>query len=133
MEKNQFNYTYKAPTEEERKEIDSIRRQYQSEEKGISKIDRLRKLDAYVKNSAVIASLIFGIVGCLIFGLGFAMVLEWNMVLLGVVSGVVGIALMIPAYPIYCSVYKKNKEKYRAEILQLSEELLNETSSNKQE
>lgn len=29
MDNKQFNYTYKAPTEEERREIESIKRQYE--------------------------------------------------------------------------------------------------------
>ena len=49
---NQFNYRYTAPTEEERKEIDSIRRQYAPQEQTETKIERLRRLDALVKNTA---------------------------------------------------------------------------------
>ena len=38
---NQFNFKYTAPTEEERKEIDSIRRQYTPQEKTETKLERL--------------------------------------------------------------------------------------------
>lgn len=123
---NQFNYRYTAPTEEERKEIDSIRRQYAPQEKTETKLERLRRLDALVKNTAVIWSLVFGVIGCLIFGLGLTMVLEWNILLWGIILMVVGSVPMALAYPVYKSVLDKGKAKYGDEILRLSEELLNE-------
>ena len=46
---NQFNFKYTAPTEEERKEIDSIRRQYAPQEKTETKLEKLRRLDGLVK------------------------------------------------------------------------------------
>ena len=44
-----FEYKYTAPTMEERKEIDSIRRQYLPTDKSMTKMDRLRYLDRKVK------------------------------------------------------------------------------------
>ncbi len=123
---NQFNFKYSAPTEEERKEIDSIRRQYLPQEKTESKIERLRRLDSLVKNTAVICSLCLGVVGCLIFGLGLAMILEWNIIVWGVALMVLGVVPMAVAYPVYQKVLKKYKNRYGAEILRLSEEILNE-------
>ena len=122
-----FNYTYTAPTEEERKEITLIRKQYQPIEKTESKLDRLRRLDSAVKNTPIILSLIFGIVGCLIFGLGLALILEWNIWLWGIVLMVIGSVPMAIAYPVYKLALNKGKAKYGDEILRLSEELLNES------
>ena len=123
---NQFNFRYTAPTEEERKEIDSIRRQYAPQEKTETKLERLRRLDSLVKNTAVIWSLVFGVIGCLIFGLGLTMVLEWSILLWGIVLMVIGSVPMAIAYPIYNKLLRKGKAKYGDEILRLSEELLNE-------
>ena len=126
---NKFNYKYTAPTEDERREIDSIRRQYTPSDNGEtseSKLQRLRRLDALVKNTAVIWSLCFGIVGVLIFGLGFSMILQWNIIPWGVAVAVVGCAPMAIAYPVYKKILKIYKERYSEEILKLSEELLNE-------
>ena len=67
---NQFNFKYTAPTEEERKEIDSIRRQYVPQERTETKMERLRRLDTLVKSTASVWGLCLGVVGCLIFGLG---------------------------------------------------------------
>ena len=123
---NQFNYKYSAPTEEERREIDSIRRQYAPKEQTESKIERLRRLDALVKNTAIIWSLCLGVIGTLIFGLGLTLILEWNVFPWGLVVMAVGSLPIIIAYPVYKLVLKKYKNRYGEEILRLSEELLNE-------
>ena len=123
---NQFNFRYTAPTEEERKEIDSIRRQYAPQEKTETKLERLRRLDSLVKNTAIIWSLVLGVLGCLIFGLGLTMILEWDILLWGIILMVVGSVPMAVAFPIYNKLLKKGKAKYGDEILRLSEELLNE-------
>lgn len=124
---NQFNYKYTAPTEEERKEIDSIRRQYAPQEQTETKLERLRRLDGLVKNTAIIWSLILGVIGCLIFGLGLTMVLEWSILLWGIVLMVIGSVPMAIAYPVYKLALNKGKAKYGDDILRLSEELLNES------
>ncbi len=127
MEEKQtkFEFNYSAPSEQERKEIESIRRQYTTvTETKDDKLFRLRKLNSYVNNSATIIGLVFGVIGLLIFGLGMTMVLEWSLVLWGVIVGAVGVIPMVIAYPVYKAVYKKNKLKYGEEILALSNELL---------
>ena len=129
MEKNgkEFEFNYTAPSEAERKEIVSIRRQYEPQgEKKESKMERLRRLDAHVKNSANAISLVLGICGVLVFGLGLTMMLEWALYFCGVVVGVVGAIPTALAYPVYKSILKKNKQKYGKEILDLTEELLKE-------
>ena len=123
---NQFNFKYTAPTEEERKVIDSIRRQYAPQEHVESKIERLRRLDALVKNTAIIWSLVLGVVGTLVLGLGLTMILEWSIWLWGIVLMVIGSVPMAIAYPVYKLALNKGKAKYGDEILRLSEELLNE-------
>ena len=124
---NQFNFKYTAPNEEERKEIDSIRRQYLPREQTESKIDKLRRLDGLVKNIPTIWSLCLGIVGILIFGLGLTMILEWNIWIWGIVLMVIGSVSMAIAYPVYKLILNKGKAKYGEEILHLSKELLNES------
>ena len=125
----QFNFKYTAPSQEERKEIDSIRRQYCPSEQKESKLERLRRLDALVKNSAVIWSLVLGILGLLTFGLGLTMILEWNIWLWGIVLMGAGSILVAIAYPVYKLTLNKGKAKYGDEILRLSEELLNESEN----
>lgn len=124
---DKFEYNYSAPTEAERKEIDSIRRQYETRvDSEQSKLERIRELDKRVKNGAMITSLTVGIIGTLIFGTGLSMVLEFGQAFLGVIISVVGVIPMIIAYPLYKGVLKKNKKKFGEEILRLSKELLKE-------
>ena len=123
---NQFNFKYTAPSQEERKEIDSIRRQYCPQEQTETKLERLRRLDSLVKNTALIWSLVLGVIGTLVLGLGLTMILQWNIWLWGIVLMVIGSIPMAIAYPVYMSVLKKYKNRYGDEILRLSEELLNE-------
>ena len=123
---NQFNYRYAAPTEEERKEIASIRRQYEPQDKQETKLEKLRRLDGLVKSVPTVWALVLGVVGTLLFGTGLAMILEWNIWLWGVVFMAIGSIPMALAYPVYKVVLKKYKNRYGEEILRLSEELLNE-------
>ena len=123
---NQFNFKYTALSQEERKEIDSIRRQYAPQEKTETKLERLRRLDGLVKNTAIIWSLVLGVVGTLVLGLGLTMILEWSIWLWGVLLMVIGCVPVAIAYPVYKSVLKKYKNRYGEEILTLSQELLNE-------
>ena len=126
---NQFNFKYNEPTEEERKEIDSIRRQYAPQEHVETKLERLRRLDSLVKNTAIIWSLVLGVVGTLVLGLGLTMILEWGIWLWGIVLMIIGSAPIAIAYPVYKLALNKGKAKYGDEILRLSEELLNETEN----
>lgn len=123
---NQFHFKYTAPTEAERKEINSIRRQYSPQEQTETKLERLRRLDGLVKNTASVWGLCLGVIGILIFGLGLTMILEWHILLWGIVLAGVGCVPMAIAYPVYKKVLKKYKNRYGEEILKLSEELLNE-------
>lgn len=119
-----FKYNYSAPTSAERKEIESIRRSYLPEDNSVSKLSYLRKLDNKVKNYPTIISLALGIVSLLIFGLGLTMVLEFNLVIWGILVCLVGLAAMLFVYPIFLKISKFLKDKYSEEILKISEELL---------
>ena len=126
MKNNDFEYRYVAPTASERLEIESIRDKYMKKGKSESKLEILRKLDNKVKNIPTAISLAIGIVGTLIFGLGIAMILEWSIIVWGVVVGIIGLIPTLLAYPAYLKSYKFYKNKYSKEILNLSDELLND-------
>lgn len=129
MQDKQFHYTYSAPTDEERKEIDSIRKQYVPEQRTETKLQRLRRLDKKVKCTPTAVALTLGIVGTLVFGLGLTMVLEWNLWLWGVLFAVFGGALAASAYPIHSCLLQRYKRRYGAEILKLPEEILGDGKS----
>ena len=115
-----FSYTYSAANHQE---VLRIRQKYlpQSE----SKLDELKRLDGLVQSSGVTESLCAGIGGCLIFGLGLCLAMEviGNMVWLGILLGLAGMAGMLAAFPVYRKVFNKAKMRYSPRILELTAEL----------
>lgn len=119
-----FKYNYQAPTAEERREIESIRNSYLPQNKQADKLLTLRRLDSKVRNIPKTIALSIGIVGILIFGLGLAMILEWQIMFWGIMISVIGLIIMLINYPLFVKITKGIKGKYSDQILNLSEELL---------
>ncbi|MBQ8302848.1 MAG: hypothetical protein IJX97_04820 [Clostridia bacterium] len=124
--KDKFTYTYSAPTEAERREIESIRRQYKPEKSEDSSIERLRRLHSKVTGSATAASLALGVSGLLIFGGGLALVLELGMMVIGIILSAIAVIPIALAYPVYNKVINDGKKRYGDEIIRLSDEILGE-------
>ena len=120
-----FEYVYNAPTEEERREIEDIRKRVVSEDQPKGKLDRLRTLNNAVYRPPLIIAWIMGVMGVLIMGTGLTMVLEWRVFFWGIVVGLSGCAVAACAYPVFKRTIKRNKRKYGEEIIKLSDELLN--------
>lgn len=122
MENNKevFEYTYSANQQEE---IERIRRKYMPKEE--DKMELLRKLDKDVTKQGTIWSLVIGVIGCLLFSLGMCCTMVWadSSFLLGIVVGVIGMAVMGMAYPVYVKITKKQRAKLAPQILALTEEL----------
>ena len=128
--RNKFNYIYSAPTETERKEIEEIRSQYLPDAKNNEKMERLKALDSFVRNTAKLVAFSFGIFGILVFGLGLSMVLSWGVIVWGSIVCVLGACFVSAAYPLSRIIFQRNKKKYGPEILRLSRELLNERTDS---
>lgn len=123
--KEGFSYTYSASQQEE---IEQIRKKYLPKESG--GMEELRRLDAMVERQGLITSLCLGIGGTLLLGIGLCCVLMWTRFFaLGVVVGVIGIVGIALAYPANQYVIKKEREKNAPRILELTEELLHDSSS----
>ena len=123
---DKFEYKYNAPTQEEKDEINEILNNYLPKDEKETKFEILRKLDFKVKNNPMIFGLSCGIIGNLIFGLGLTCVLEWNLLVLGIIISVIGLFIITIAYPLYNKLHSYYKNKYKDEIIKLSRELLNE-------
>lgn len=117
---NTFSYTYSA---KENQEVLNIRRKYMPQEE--SKLDELKRLDNLVQSSGVMEALCAGVGGALIFGLGMCLAMEviGQMIWLGVILGLIGMAGMLAAYPVYRKFFVKAKAQHAPRILQLTEEL----------
>lgn len=130
MEKKEtecFNYTYSAKQQEE---IKAIRKKYMAPEE--NKMEQLRRLDASVTRKATVRSVTIGVIGALIMGLGMSISMTdigavfgpFLSMVIGIVIGIVGIALVCLAYPIYSRTLKAERERIAPEVLRLSDELM---------
>ena len=62
-----------------------------------------RKMDgkpAIVFNGKAIATTLFGVLAAVVFGVGMCMTMVWNMMVPGIIVGIVGIVLLICLIPI---------------------------------
>ena len=118
----QFSYTYSA---KQQKEVERIRNKYVSKEE--SKMEKLIRLDKQAERPGTIVSLIVGILGSLILGVGMCCVLVWNSSIenfvAGIVIGVIGMLVAGLAYPIYKKITKKERAKIAEQVIALSNEL----------
>ena len=116
-----------------------IRAQYM--EKQASELDELRKLDAKVKRPANVFAYLFGGVSAVIMGAGMSLVMTdigstigiENALIPGIVIGAVGLAMAVLTYPMYKGILNSRRKKYSAEILKLSEKILNNQGEKQNE
>ena len=97
-------------------------------------MSRLRKLDDKVTKKATVMSLVPGIIGALVLGMGMSLVMtdlgslfgmtEIMKMTVGIVVGILGMILVALAYPTYKKVLKEERDKAAPEILKLTEELM---------
>ena len=108
-----------------------IRSQYV--EKNSTELDELRHLDKKVKRPANIFAYSFGVISSIIMGMGMSLVMTdigatlgiTNAIVPGIIIGATGLGLALLTYPIYKKILGNRKNKYRSEILTVSENLLN--------
>ncbi len=120
-QENTFHYTYSA---KEQEEVKKIRSRYLPKEE--NKMEKLRRLDKRAGEKATVVSLVVGIVGALLLGLGMSCCMVWAgaWFVPGIVIGVAGIALASLAYPLYERISRKERERIAPEILRLTDELM---------
>ena len=126
-----FQYTYSA---REQAELKRIREKYTAPTEVEDKMERLRRLDTSVTNTAQAIALVFGIVGILMLGFGMSLImtdlaeilgLHSDMAMaLGIIVGIAGGIFTGFAYPIYNAVVKAKRKKLAPEILRLTDELM---------
>lgn len=116
-----FHFTYSA---KEQEEIKRIREKYVPREE--NKMEQLRRLDQSVTQKGTMSSIIIGIIGTLLLGIGMCCTMVWQgfWFIPGIIIGVMGIAIVAMAYPVYNYVTKKEREKIAPEIIRLTDELI---------
>ena len=127
MENNQsFEFTYSA---ERQQEVEAIRKMYLPKEE--DKMKQLRRLHSIPTQKAQAASIAIGVLRTLILGTGMSLcmtdlgaALGHLAMVIGILVGVLGLAMVAMAYPLYNIVLRKERQRIAPEILRLSEELL---------
>ena len=105
---------------------EAIAKEYSKKEE--SKVIALKKLDRKAKLPAQVFTYTFGIVSALIFGLGMCLAMKvigegTSMFVIGIIIGVIGMALMGINYPIYKKILENSKKKYAYDIIALAKEI----------
>ena len=118
-----YRYTYRALTPDQRREAESILREYEQPTENVeSDFQRLQRLQNRIERILAVFGLSFGVVGCLIFGGGLSMVLlNIEQLVLQVCGGVLcvlGVVVMAATYPLHRRLEKRLKEKHKEEIVQ---------------
>ncbi|MBQ8200197.1 MAG: hypothetical protein IJZ74_00350 [Clostridia bacterium] len=116
-----FQYTYSS---REQAAVREIRSKYLPKEE--SQLEQLQRLDASVTQKATMYAIIVGVIGAMILGAGMSCCMVWTSALLipGIVIGVIGMAVLAVAYPLYNHTLKKERERIAPEILRLTDELM---------
>lgn len=122
-EKNEsFSYTYSAKQQEE---VKRIRQKYIPPEE--DRLEQLRRLDESATRPGRIASIAVGVVSALVLGVGMCCTMVWTQFFVpGIVIGVIGIAGVCAAYPIYTKMVKRRRKQLAPQIMRLSQELMGE-------
>ena len=108
-----------------------IRTQYM--EKTPSELDALRELDSKVKRPANVFAYAFGSISAIIMGAGMSLVMTdigatvgiTSALVPGIAIGVLGLGMALLTYPMYKGILNSRKKKYGAEILKLSDDIMN--------
>ena len=108
-----------------------IRTQYV--EKESTELDALRELDAKVKRPANVFGYTFGSISAIVMGAGMSLVMTdigaaigiTGALVLGILVGTLGLGMALLTYPMYKRILNSRKEKYGAEILALSDKIMN--------
>ncbi|MCM1114776.1 MAG: hypothetical protein NC397_04685 [Clostridium sp.] len=124
MDNNEtFTYSYSADQQEE---INAIRQKYMP--KKDDKMEQLRRLDNSVAKKGTMISIAAGVVGVLLLGVGMCCTMVWadKFFVIGIIIGLIGIAVIAAAYPVYNKITKREKEKIAPLIIRLTDELIKE-------
>jgi len=117
------NYTYHFSASQQA-EIRAIRQKYLPPEE--DRMVLLRRLDESVTRKGTAAALSLGVASTLLMGLGMSLCLVWggSAFVPGIACGLLGMAGMGAAYPLYRCMIRRERAKLAPQILKLTEELL---------
>ena len=119
MSNEKFTYSYYPARNDEAERIAA--KYLSAEQKSDSDLERLKRLD----RRAELPGIATGLFGVLILCLGIGLVLSFDHLTMGLILGLAGLGVAAIATPVSRAVTKRSREKYRDEILALSEKIKN--------
>lgn len=121
-----FSFTYSAA---QQAEVEKIRKKYLPQQE--DKMEELRRLDRSATRTAQAWAITLGVIGALVLGLGMSLAMTElgaplgnGAILVAVVIGLAGMALVALAYPLYNRVLERERQRIAPEILRLTDELM---------
>ena len=110
--------------------VQKIRTQYT--EKEHTAIDELKAMDSKVKRPANVFAYTFGSIASVSMGSGMSLVMTEigevvgiaNPMPVGIVVGIIGLAMAIVNYPIYKGILNSLRKKYADKIISLSDKIM---------
>ena len=110
--------------------VEKIRSQYTEQEH--TELDALKALDIKVKKPATVFGYTYGSLGAIVMGAGMSLVMTdigsilglTKTLVPGIAIGIVGMGMVLSAYPIYKKILTSRKKKYAAKIIELSDRLM---------
>ena len=110
--------------------VEKIRSQYTEQE--YTELDALKALDIKVKKPATVFGYTYGSLGAIVMGAGMSLVMTdigsilglTKTLVPGIAIGIVGMGMVLSAYPIYKKILTSRKKKYAAKIIELSDRLM---------
>lgn len=118
-----YNCTYVFSADQQN-EVRKILEKYLPHDE--DKMEQLRKLDRSVARPGIIVSLILGIIGGTLHGIGIRFVLTdaGSISIVGVITAIIGLLIICSAYPVYRIITKNLRRKVTPQIISLCQELL---------
>ena len=112
--------------------VENIRSQYTEVEHKHTELDELKALDAKVKKPANVFGYTYGSVSAIVMGAGMSLVMTdigttlglASAMVPGIIIGVVGMLMALTTYPIYKRILSARKKKYAAQIMKLSDKIM---------
>ena len=110
--------------------VQKIRTQYMEQQP--SELDELRTLDAEVKRPANVFAYVFGSISAIIMGAGMSLTMTeiganlgiGSPMVVGIIVGVLGMAMAIANYPMYKKILNSRRERYAEKIIALSDKIM---------
>lgn len=115
-----FTYEYSA---DNTKQAEAILSKYVPQKKDA--LTKMKELDSQVNKRATGPAIGIGVLGALLLGCGMSLVMEvgGNFLWIGIVIGILGMAICAAAFPFYQKKLKKERAKVADEIVKLSKDV----------